>query len=90
MTSVTLDGELVCLPHRAGRQEALTQACAVGLRTPAGRLYALGDINADLMQGNVAVGQPVQVSGHLRAEMDQRYEALGTIEVTAVRRRAQP
>jgi hypothetical protein len=83
-TVITLDGELVCLPHRAGKQEELTLACAVGLRTTPGKAYALANINPYLMGGKVAMGQHVKVSGHLRPSTDMRYEASGTIDITSV------
>jgi hypothetical protein len=60
--AVTFDGVLVCLPQRDGRQEVLTLACAVGLRTTDGKLYALENINPYLMMGKTAMGQQVQVS----------------------------
>ena len=83
-TTVTLDGELVCLPRQAGGQKALTLECAVGLRTAEGKHYALENINLYLMEGKVTTGQRVQVSGALHSYTEMRYDATGIIYVTSV------
>jgi hypothetical protein len=85
--AVTFDGVLVCLPRREGGQQALTLACAIGLRTADGKPYALENINPYLMAGKAAIGQDVEVSGWLRPNRDMRYEAIGTIDVTSVNTR---
>jgi hypothetical protein len=82
--AVTLDGVLVCLPQRDGRQEELTLACAVGLRTTDGRLYAMENINPYLMMGKAAMGQHVEVNGWSRPSTDPRFDAIGTIDITSV------
>lgn len=83
-TTVTLDGELVCLPHRAGGQEALTLECAIGLRTNEGRHYALDHINPYIVRGKIAMGQHIRVTGRLRTDTETKYDATGTIDVTSV------
>ncbi|HXH08480.1 MAG TPA: hypothetical protein VNP04_01710 [Alphaproteobacteria bacterium] len=83
-TTVTLDGELVCLPHRAGGQEALTLECAIGLRTNEGRHYALDHINPYIVEGKIAMGQHIRVTGRLRTDTQTKYDATGTIAVTSV------
>jgi hypothetical protein len=87
VAAVTFDGVLVCLPQREGGQQALTLACAIGLRTAQGKPYALEDINPYLMAEKAAIGQHVKVSGWLRPNTDMRYEAIGTINVTSVNTR---
>jgi hypothetical protein len=82
--AVTLDGVLVCLPQRDGRQQELTLACAVGLRTTDGKLYALENINPYLMMGKAAMGQHVQVSGWSRPHTHPKFNAIGTIDITSV------
>jgi hypothetical protein len=81
---VTVDGEVVCLPRLAGGQEAQTLECAIGLRTTAGQHYALENINPYLIDGKIAMGQHVKVSGRLRLERGTRYDTIGLINVTSV------
>ena len=88
-TTVTLDGELVCLPHRAGDQEALTLECAIGLRTNEGRHYALDHINPYIVGGKIAMGQHIRVTGRLRPDTETKYDATGTIDVTSVNKLGQ-
>jgi hypothetical protein len=83
-TAVTLDGELVCLPHRAGDRKELTLECAIGLHTAEGEHYALGNINPYLMERKVALGQRVKVKGLLRSDMETRFDIIGIIDVTAI------
>jgi hypothetical protein len=89
-TPVTLDGELVCLPRQAERQEALTLECALGLRTLDGKHYALENITSYLIAGTIVMGQQVQVSGRLHAAPQAKYEAVGLLAVTAVHPREAP
>jgi hypothetical protein len=83
-TTVMLDGELVCLPHRAGRQEALTLECAIGLRTAEKQHYALENINPYLIEGKVAMGQRVKVDGILRSSTNANYDIIGLIHITSL------
>jgi len=82
-STVTLDGELVCLPRRSGGRE-LTLECALGLRTTEGQHYALENINPYLTEGKVAMGQQVKVRGLLRSDTATAYATVGIIYVTAV------
>jgi hypothetical protein len=83
-TTVTVDGEIVCLPRIAGGQEAQTLECAIGLRTTAGQHYALENINPYMIDGKIAMGRHVKVSGRLRPEKGTRYDTIGLIDVTSV------
>jgi hypothetical protein len=80
---VTFDGELVCLPPRAGSQK-LTFECTIGLRTTEGKHYGLENINLHFMEGKVGIGQWVKVVGHLRSDAEARYDVSGAIYVTSV------
>jgi hypothetical protein len=83
-TTVTVDGEIVCLPRQAGGQGAQTLECAIGLRTTEGQHYALENINPYIIDGKIAMGQHVKVSGRLRLERGTRYDTIGLINVTSV------
>jgi hypothetical protein len=83
-TEVTLVGELVCLPNRTGDQKPLTPKCALGLRTPEGKHYALENINPYIIEGKVTTGQRVKMTGLLRSGIDAGYDTVGIIHVTSV------
>lgn len=83
-TTVALDGELVCLPHRAGGQKALTLECAIGLRTTEGKHYALENINPYIIDGKVTVGQRVKVNGVFRSGTATQYDSVGVIHITSI------
>ncbi len=83
-TAVRFDGELVCLPHRAGSQKALTLECAIGLRTTEGKHYALENINPYIIDGKVTVGQRVKVNGLLRSGVATPYDIIGIIHITSI------
>jgi hypothetical protein len=83
-TTVALDGELVCLPHRAGGQKALTLECAIGLRTTEGKHYALENINPYIIDGKVTVGQRVKVNGLFRSGTATQYDTVGIIHITSI------
>jgi hypothetical protein len=83
-TAVTLVGELVCLPNRAGAQKPLTPICAIGLRTSEGEHYALENINPYIIEGKVTTGQRVKMTGLLRSGIDTGYDTVGIIHVTSV------
>jgi hypothetical protein len=80
---VTFDGELVCLPPRAGSQQ-LTLECTIGLRTTEGKHYGLENIDLYFKEGKVGIGQRVKVMGQLRADAEGRYDINGAIYVTSV------
>ena len=83
-TAVTVAGELVCLPRRIGDEKGRTLECAMGLRTTAGKHYALENINPYIIEGKVTTGQRVQVNGLLRSDTDTKYDSVGIIHVTSV------
>jgi hypothetical protein len=85
-TTVTLDGKLVCLPHRAGGQKALALECAIGLRTTEGKHYALENINPYIIDGKVTIGQRVKVNGLLRSSTATQYDTIGIIHITSINR----
>lgn len=82
--SVTIRGEVVCLPHKntSGPQ---TLECALGLKDKRGDYYALRDPQQrfvmTLNTGSVvaATGTLVEYSG-----MPDKYDVVGILEVTAM------
>jgi len=81
---ITVRGYIVCLPHRdtTGPQ---TLECAFGLRDKSGNYFALRD--TDPSYQNI-VGMPtntqVDVEGIFSAEINEKYQGLGTIAVTKI------
>jgi hypothetical protein len=80
--TVSVKGELVCLPRRDGPQ---TMECVFGLRGTDGRHYGLRNLDPELLAtGKIVLGQQVLVTGLLTPEPMEPYDTAGTIEVDAV------
>jgi hypothetical protein len=77
---MTVEGELVCLPHRAGHTQ--TFECVVGLRDSGGRYYGLRHLDQqEIATGRATTGQWVQVTGRFMPGPMEPYDTVGTIEV---------
>jgi hypothetical protein len=78
--TITVRGELVCLPHRAGHPQ--TFECVLGLRSPDGQRYGLKNLDQEAFAtGKIMLGQQVHVTGHFMPDLMEPYDTVGTIEV---------
>ena len=80
--SVTIKGELVCLPHK-DMQSPHTMECALGLKSTGGAYYGLrnaGQGEAGSLSA-VPTNAAVEVSGTLVEEESDIYQMAGTITV---------
>lgn len=85
--SVSLHGELVCLPHKNatdGRPQTLE--CAIGFKSEEGKYYSLkdGTNRASMFPLNTQV----VVSGTLQAESSEVYQSEGSIIVADIKEHA--
>jgi hypothetical protein len=84
-TEVTLRGNFVCLRHW-DTSGAVTLECAFGLLDEGGNYYALRTVDPALGHlGNFATDQLVEVVGLFIPGSHERYQTIGTIEVSEVR-----
>ncbi|HSW81174.1 MAG TPA: hypothetical protein VLG40_02140 [Candidatus Saccharimonas sp.] len=79
-TSITLSGNLACLPFNTNPGTAHTDECAIGFKTDDGRYYSLQQLpQTDAM---TLFTKHVTVSGTVVPPTDDRYTIRGTITVT--------
>lgn len=71
---ITVQGEIVCLPHKGDGPS--TQECAIGMRDTNGYFYALK--NAQIFE----IGTSVEIEGNLSdSSRGEKYDISGTIDV---------
>jgi hypothetical protein len=75
---ISVDGELVCLPHTAGAPQ--TFECAIGLRESDKRHYGLKNAK----QEDLGLNQRVRVTGRFTPGRMEPYEVVGTIDVESL------
>jgi hypothetical protein len=75
---ISVQGELVCLPHAAGAPE--TFECVIGLREAEKRHYALKNAK----QEDLGLNRRVRVTGRFTPGRTEGYEVVGTIDVESV------
>ncbi|HYF12817.1 MAG TPA: hypothetical protein VD928_00765 [Candidatus Paceibacterota bacterium] len=82
-SDIMVRGTIVCLPHRGDGPH--TMECAIGLKADDGKHYALKNFSYP-DQGDVQ--ERIQVTGKLltSGEFHQRYDIVGTLEVTKVQK----
>lgn len=80
---ITVQGEMVCLPHRdqTGPQ---TLECAFGLLAEDGTYYALRDTDPTYQNVSQPMGVPVEVVGTFTAQNDTKYQSVGIIVVDSI------
>jgi hypothetical protein len=75
---ISVEGELVCLPHAAGAPE--TFECVIGLREAEKRHYGLKNAK----QEDLGLNRRVRVTGRFTPGRMEAYEVVGTIDVESV------
>ena len=73
-TPITVEGRLLCLPHRAG--QPATFECSIGLRDANGRHYALRNL-----EEGARVDDRVRLSGRFIPGAVDPYDVVGTIVI---------
>lgn len=77
----TLEGKVVCLPHK-NTDGPQTLECATGLLADDGKYYALQSEDPDnSLASRAGSDKRVRVTGVLRQEDDDKYRSEGTIQV---------
>ena len=83
---ITIDGEIVCLPHRD--KDNATLECAMGLKADAdGFYYGLNGLDNFVSQMEQSAGRKLKVSGSLdtsKSDFYNKYAIVGVISITAV------
>ena len=84
---LTIEGELVCLPHR-DKTGPQTEECALGIQATDGKYYALDISQDDLISGKFATGRHTKVSGIFLSTSssgyEKKYDIVGTIKVESL------
>jgi hypothetical protein len=89
-TSISMKGEIVCLPH-INTDGPQTMECAYGVKDVDGVYYALVDEDSNFQNiSNAPMNTPVLVEGMLTIQKSDRYQSIGTIEVTHIQTIAVP
>ncbi len=82
--TIVVKGVFTCLPHKdtSGPQ---TQECALGLKTPDGKYYALNDTTPNYsLLSKLSTGKLVKVRGTLSPNQNSIYNAAGVINLKTV------
>jgi hypothetical protein len=79
---ITVEGELVCLPHRD--REHQTFECAIGLLGTDKRYYALLRQGGPHILDEFVMGQRVRVIGRFLPGTTKPYDTVGTIEAHSI------
>lgn len=83
--SVQIEGQIVCLPHK-NKSVPQTTKCAYGLQDKNNQYYNLLGLNQqDLISGKITTGQKMMIEGTLVTEKDDKYDIVGTINVTSIK-----
>lgn len=84
---ITVEGEIVCLSGKSGRNSL---ECAIGLLGEDGNYYALKNLSQDkLMEGEYPTGKQIVVSGDFSTSENKtsKYNVVGTIKITEIKER---
>jgi len=76
--SVTITGEIVCLPHK-NTKDGITLECAYGLEDSKGIYYGIRDTSAEELP-SVTIGDTITVQGTLVPYSESQYDIAGVIE----------
>lgn len=80
--SVTIKGEVICLPHK-NTDGPQTMECAMGIKDEKGGNYALSDTDPNYKNiSALPTGKTVEVTGIVKPAGDSKYQTKGTIEIT--------
>jgi hypothetical protein len=80
--AVTLDGSLVCLPHKDG-SETSALSCALGMTTSDGKYYGLSSAqNAELSEA-AGSDKKITIKGTLQPSSDATYKMDGIVAVSS-------
>jgi len=77
-TQITVDGMLICLPHKDGQT---TAECTLGIRTFEQQMYGV-QFSDDPIQLNWEM--PYRISGTLIQDSESIYDIVGTIVVDTI------
>lgn len=83
--SITIEGEVVCLPHK-DQDGPQTLECAFGLKSNSGEHFGLRQLDQDqLIDATITTGKRYRVTGESAAPgSDENYAVVGNIKVTTI------